>query len=84
MRAKVLSVIFVACGVLGSVAFTATPGTSELASRGGGSGGSDHESGDGAHDNTYNHSCTSQNESVVGNVCVIINDLPILGNILSA
>ena len=83
MRAKVISVLFVACGVLGSVAFAAAPSTTLLASRGGGHGGG-HESGDGAHDNTYNHSCTSQNRSVVGNVCVIVNDLPILGSVLAA
>jgi len=83
MRAKVVSVVIVACGVLGAVA-VAAPGTAtQLASRGGGRGG------DGGHENgqqgnTYNHSCTSNDHTVAGNVCVIVDDLPILGHILTA
>jgi hypothetical protein len=79
MRAKVASVALVACGVfaLGAIA---APGTA-LAARG------DHDGGghdNGQQDNEYDHSCTSNDHSVIGNVCVIINDLPILGSILSA
>jgi hypothetical protein len=80
MRAKVVSVVLVACGVLGATA-VATPGTAtELASRGNGDGGG-HDNGQ--QDNYYDHSCTSNDRHVIGNVCVIVNDLPILGNILS-
>jgi hypothetical protein len=82
MRAKVASVVIVACGVLGAVA-AAAPGTAtELASRGGGGGGgSGHDNGQ--QGNTYNHSCTANDRSVIGNVCVIVDDLPILGHVLS-
>jgi hypothetical protein len=81
MRAKVAGVALVTCGVLGLGAIAA-PSTA-FASRGEG------HDGDGGHDNgqqgnEYDHSCTSNDHSVIGNVCVIINDLPILGNILSA
>ena len=38
----------------------------------------------GQQGNEYDHSCTSNDHAVIGNVCVIINDLPILGSILSA
>jgi hypothetical protein len=80
MRAKVASVAFVICGVLGLGAIAA-PSTA-LASRG------SHDHDDGGHDNgqqgnEYDHSCTSNDHAVIGNVCVIINDLPILGNVLS-
>jgi hypothetical protein len=83
MRAKVVSVILVACGVLGAAALAAPGGAAELASRGHGGGG------DGGHDNgqqgnTYNHACTSNDHAVVGNVCVIVDDLPILGSILTS
>lgn len=79
MRAKVACVALVTCGVFGLGAIGA-PGTA-LAARGG-----DHDGGhdNGQQDNEYDHSCTSNDHSVIGNVCVIINDLPILGNILSA
>ena len=83
MRAKVAGVVFVACGILGAAAF-ATPGTAaQLASRA-----NHHGDGDG-HDNgqqgnEYDHSCTSNDKHVVGSVCVIINDLPILGHVLSS
>jgi hypothetical protein len=77
MRAKVASVVLVACGVLGVVA---APGA--YASRGNGHGdGGGHDNGQ--QDNYYDHSCTSNDRHVIGNVCVIVNDLPILGNILS-
>ena len=80
MRAKVVSVVLVACGVLGAAA-VASP--SAYASRGGGG------DGDGGHDNgqqgnTYDHACTSNDRHVVGNVCVIVDDLPILGSILTS
>ena len=54
-----------------------------FASRGGH--GHDHEGGhdNGQQGNEYNHSCTANDHSVIGNVCVIIDDLPILGHILS-
>ena len=84
MRAKVASVVFVACGVLGAAAL-ATPGAvTQQASRGT----EHHEGGDG-HDNgqqgnEYDHSGTSNDKHVVGSVCVIINDLPILGHVLSS
>jgi len=83
MRAKVVSVVLVACGVLGAVAVAAPSTTAELASRGG------HEGGGGGHDNgqqgnTYNHACTSNDHAVIGNVCVIVDDLPILGSILTS
>ena len=81
MRAKVASVVLVACGILGAVAM-ATPGTSgQLANRGGGGGGGGHDNGQ--HGNTYNHSCTSNDHVVVSNVCVIVDDLPVLGHILT-
>jgi len=76
MRAKVASVVVVACGVLGVIA-----APSAYASRGEG-GGDGHDNGQ--QGNTYDHSCTSNDRHVIGNVCVIINDLPILGNILSS
>jgi hypothetical protein len=81
MRAKVASVVFVACGVLGAAAL-ATPGTAaQLASRGSGDGGG-HDNGQ--QDNYYDHSCTSNNRHVIGSICVIVDDLPILGHILSS
>ena len=79
MRAKVASVVLVACGVLGAVA-VATP--SAYASRGGGDGGGGHDNGQ--QGNTYNHACTSNDHAVIGNVCVIVDDLPILGSILTS
>ena len=80
MRAKVVSVVLVVCGVLGAGA-VASP--SAYASRGGGDGGGDgHDNGQ--QGNTYNHACTSNDHAVVGNVCVIIDDLPILGSILAS
>jgi hypothetical protein len=82
MRAKVVSVALVACGMLGVGAIAAPSTALELASRGGDDGGGGHDNGQ--QGNEYDHSCTSNDHSVIGNVCVIINDLPILGNILSA
>jgi hypothetical protein len=79
MRAKVASVVLVACGVFGTVAL-ATP--SAYASRGGGGGDGGHDNGQ--QGNTYNHACTSNDHAVVGNVCVIVDDLPILGSILAS
>ena len=79
MRAKVASVVLVACGVLGTVALAA-PGA--YASRGGGGGDGGHDNGQ--QGNTYNHACTSNDHAVVGNVCVIVDDLPILGSILTS
>jgi hypothetical protein len=80
MRAKVVSVVLVACGVLGTAA-VASP--SAYASRGGGDdGGGGHDNGQ--QGNTYNHACTSNDHAVVGNVCVIVDDLPILGSILTS
>ena len=81
MRAKVAGVALVTCGILG-VAAVAAPGAA-FASRGHG----DHDGGghdNGQQGNEYDHSCTSNDHAVIGNVCVIINDLPILGSILSA
>jgi hypothetical protein len=83
MRAKVVSVALVACGVLGAVGVASPSTTMQLAARGG------HDGGDGGHDNgqqgnTYNHACTSNDRAVVGNVCVIVDDLPILGRVLTA
>ena len=82
MRAKVVSVALVACGVLGSAAVYAPSSAVQVAARAGHDGGDGHDNGQ--QDNSYDHSCTSNDHSVIGNVCVIINDLPILGNILSA
>ena len=79
MRAKVVSVVLVACGVLGAAA-VASP--SAYAARGGGEDGGGHDNGQ--QDNTYDHSCTSNDRHVIGNVCVIVDDLPILGNILTS
>jgi hypothetical protein len=79
MRAKVVSVVLVVCGVLGAGA-VASP--SAFASRGGGEGGDGHDNGQ--QGNTYNHACTSNDRAVVGNVCVIVDDLPILGSILTS
>ena len=79
MRAKVVSVVLVACGVLGAAA-VASP--SAYASRGGGEDGGGHDNGQ--QGNTYDHSCTSNDRHVVGNVCVIVDDLPILGSILTS
>jgi hypothetical protein len=68
--------------MFGAVALAAPPGTStELANRGRGDGGG-HDNGQ--QGNTYDHSCTANDHSVIGNVCVIVNDLPILGHILSS
>jgi len=80
MRAKVAGVALVTCGILGIVAAVAP--ASAFASRGE----HDHDGGghdNGQQDNEYDHSCTSNDHAVIGNVCVIVNDLPILGNILS-
>jgi hypothetical protein len=80
MRAKVSSVVLVASVVLGAAA-VASP--SAYASRGGGEDGGDgHDNGQ--QGNTYDHACTSNDHHVVGNVCVIIDDLPILGSILTS
>lgn len=79
MRAKVSSVVLVACVVLGAAA-VASP--SAYAARGGGEDGDGHDNGQ--QDNTYDHSCTSNDRHVIGNVCVIVDDLPILGNILTS
>ena len=79
MRAKVVSVVLVACGVFGAAA-VATP--SAYASRGGGEDGDGHDNGQ--QDNTYDHGCTSNDDYVIGNVCVIVDDLPILGSILTS
>ena len=82
MRAKVVSVALVACGALGAVAVAAPLPASQLASRGGHGGGGGHDNGQ--HDNTYNHACTSNDHALIGNVCVIVDDLPILGSILTS
>ena len=80
MRAKVASVTLVACALLGAVAIAAPANAAELMNRGRGSrGGHDN----GQQGNEYNHSCTANDHSVIGNVCVIVDDLPILGHILS-
>ncbi len=79
MRAKVAGVALVTCGMLGLGAIAA-PGAA-FAARGGDDRDGGHDNGQ--QDNEYDHSCTSNDHHVVGNVCVIINDLPILGEILS-
>jgi hypothetical protein len=79
MRAKVVSVVLVACGIFGAASVTAP---SAWASRGGDEGGGGHDNGQ--QGNTYNHACTSNDHAVVGNVCVIVDDLPILGSILTS
>jgi hypothetical protein len=82
MRARVVSVALVACGVLGVVT-AAAPGTAtQVASRGGGGGSGGHDNGQ--QGNTYNHACTSNDHALIGNVCVIVDDLPILGNLLTS
>jgi hypothetical protein len=76
MRAKVAVVALVAGALMGLTA----PGA--YASRGDGKdGGGGHDNGQ--HDNKYDHSCTTNDRNLVGNVCVIVSDLPILGKILS-
>jgi hypothetical protein len=83
MRAKVVSVALVACGVFGAVAIAAPNATMELAARDGhDNGGDGHDNGQ--HDNEYNHACTSNDRAVVGNVCVIVDNLPILGRVLTS
>jgi hypothetical protein len=82
MRAKVVSVALVACGVIGATAVAAPFPASQLANRGRGGGERGHDNGQ--HDNTYNHACTSNDHALIGNVCVIVDDLPILGNLLTA
>ena len=77
MRAKVTFVAVVTCAVLGGT--IAAPGTA-FAHRGK-DGGGGHDNGQ--QGNEYDHSCTANDHSVIGNVCVIIDDLPILGHILS-
>jgi hypothetical protein len=84
MRAKVASVVVVACGILGASAL-ATPGTvTQLASRSAhhGDGGGGHDNGQ--QGNEYDHSCTSNDRHVIGSICVIVNDLPILHSVLSS
>jgi hypothetical protein len=75
MRAKVAGVVLVTCAILGA-------GAPAYASRGEHHGGDGHDNGQ--QGNTYEHSCTSNDHSVVGNVCVIVDDLPILGHILTS
>jgi hypothetical protein len=82
MRAKVVSGVLVACGMLGAVAIAAPSTTTELASRARHGGGDGHDNGQ--QGNEYNHSCTANDHSVIGNVCVIVDDLPILGRILTS
>ncbi len=91
MRAKVAGVALVTCGILG-IGAVAAPGAA-FADRGkNGHGGGGHDGGghdggghdNGQQDNTYDHSCTSNDHAVIGNVCVMVDDLPILGTILSA
>jgi DUF971 family protein len=73
MRARVASVAIVTCAILGVMA----PGA--YASRG------EHDDGhdNGQQGNTYNHACTTNDHALVGNVCVIVDDLPILGHVLT-
>lgn len=80
MRAKVASVALVACGVLGAVSIT-TPSAYAARDKHGHGDGGGHDNGQ--HDNTYDHSCTVNDHTLIGNVCVIVNDLPILGHILA-
>jgi hypothetical protein len=81
MRARVAVVAAVASGLF-AIAGLSTPGTtSQLASRGGHGGEGGHDNGQ--QDNTYSHSCTSNDHHVISNVCVIVDDLPILGHILT-
>lgn len=76
MRAKVAIVALVASALVGGIA---TP--SAYASREKGKGGEGHDNGQ--HDNTYDHSCTVNDNALIGNVCVIVDDIPILGRILT-
>jgi hypothetical protein len=55
---------------------------SAYASRGGGDGG-DGGHNNGQQGNTYDHACTTNDRALIGNVCVIVDDLPILGNLLT-
>jgi hypothetical protein len=84
MRAKVVSVALVACGVLGAIGVGLPSSTMELAARGGHDHGGEGGHDNGQHDNKYDHACTSNDHAVVGNVCVIVDDLPILGSILTS
>jgi hypothetical protein len=76
MRAKRITVAVVAFGILSAIGAPAA-----LASRGEHDGGGGHDNGQ--QGNEYDHSCTANDHSVIGNVCVIVNDLPILGHILA-
>jgi Spy/CpxP family protein refolding chaperone len=84
MRAKVAIVAVVASVLVGGIA---TP--SAYASREKGKGGDGHDKGhdkghdNGQHHNKYDHSCTVNDNALIGNVCVIVDDLPILGRILT-
>jgi hypothetical protein len=71
MRAKVTAVVFVAAGLLGTLAVSA-PGVTQLANRG--HGGADH--------GRYGDRCVAEREVLVGPVCVTVND--VLSDILTA
>lgn len=70
MRAKVTGVVFVAAGLLGTLAIS-TPGAALLASRGG----ADH------HDGRAGDRCVAEREVLIGPVCVTVND--VLSDILT-
>ena len=74
MRAKVTGVVLVAAGLLGALAMTTAPATSQLANRGGGH--SDH------HDGRAGDRCVAEREVLIGPVCVTVND--VLSDILTA
>ncbi|MCA1843869.1 MAG: hypothetical protein LC792_11940 [Actinobacteria bacterium] len=63
------------------MAVAAPANAAQLTSRGGHRGEGGHDNGQ--QGNEYSHSCTANDHSVIGNVCVIVDDLPILGHILS-
>jgi hypothetical protein len=78
MRARVAIVAVVASVLIGGIA-----APSAYASREKDKGGGGHGHDNGQHDNEYNHSCTVNDNALIGNVCVIVDDLPILGRILT-
>lgn len=76
MRAKVASVVLVTSGLLGAVALPAAFGTPGLQVADRGSGGHG-----GGHDDDAE--CIAEDEVVVGPVCVEVEDVDVLSDILA-
>jgi hypothetical protein len=78
MRAKVAGVVLVTCGLMGVVAMTAAPATTQVAMRD--KGGHDHNHDDGHGKHGW---CIAERESVVGPVCIDVHDVDVLSDILN-